>query len=282
MKDLSLFDELSERISLRVNSCREDFHDESWIESKAHHDYDLWFMQSGTVRLQIAGRTYAAGPGDVVFHYPHRPYTATTGPEGCRFTYVHFDFGIGEQPRILNDFPLSGIVAGGLLAEESRLFLQTYGQYRRASGRPGSHLYLKGCLSIVMARIIELHGGGRYTGEFADGPGDASTRKPAGSLSDLQPVFRHIHDNLNRSVRMSELAAIAGVSEKYFIAYFKKALGITPGLYMYQVKMNRARDYLLQRKYSVQEIAGLLGYPDPFTFSKAFKKYYNVPPSRFV
>ncbi|MDQ0112230.1 hypothetical protein [Paenibacillus harenae] len=25
----------------------------------------------------------------------------------------------------------------------------------------------------------------------------------------------------------------------------------------------------------------LLGYPDPFTFSKAFKKYYNVPPSKF-
>ncbi len=80
---------------------------------------------------------------------------------------------------------------------------------------------------------------------------------------------------------MNELAALVGISEKYFITYFKKALGITPGQYIYQIKMNRAREYLNEKKYTIQQIANLLGYPDPFTFSKAFKKYYNVPPSKF-
>jgi AraC-like DNA-binding protein len=45
--------------------------------------------------------------------------------------------------------------------------------------------------------------------------------------------------------------------------------------------MNRARDYLYEKNYTIQQIAGFLGYPDPFTFSKAFKKFYNVPPSKF-
>jgi AraC-like DNA-binding protein len=80
---------------------------------------------------------------------------------------------------------------------------------------------------------------------------------------------------------MSELAALVGISEKYFITSFRKALGITPGQYIYQIRMNRARDYLNENKYTVQQIASLLGYPDPFTFSKAFKKYYQVAPSRF-
>lgn len=60
-----------------------------------------------------------------------------------------------------------------------------------------------------------------------------------------------------------------------------KILGITPGQYINQIKMNRARDYLYEKKYTIQQIAGFLGYPDPFTFSKAFKKFYNVPPSKF-
>ncbi|MGN7170043.1 helix-turn-helix domain-containing protein [Paenibacillus cellulositrophicus] len=80
---------------------------------------------------------------------------------------------------------------------------------------------------------------------------------------------------MHRSVRMNELAALVGVSEKYFISYFKKSVGITPGQYISQIKMNRARDYLYAQKYTFQQIAGFLGYPGPFTFSKAFKKYYK-------
>lgn len=30
------------------------------------------------------------------------------------------------------------------------------------------------------------------------------------------------------NLRMNELAALVGVSEKYFISYFKKSVGITP------------------------------------------------------
>nr|WP_258881247.1 AraC family transcriptional regulator [Paenibacillus sp. sptzw28] len=37
----------------------------------------------------------------------------------------------------------------------------------------------------------------------------------------------------------------------------------------------------MRKNIRFQQIAGFLGYPDPFTFSKAFKKYYNVLPSRF-
>ncbi|MGO4374436.1 helix-turn-helix transcriptional regulator, partial [Paenibacillus sp. MCAF20] len=87
---------------------------------------------------------------------------------------------------------------------------------------------------------------------------------------------------LHQPVRIGELAELAGMSEKYFILYFKQALGITPGSYIYQLKMNRARELLYSRTFSIQQIAGLLGYPDPYSFSKAFKKYYKVPPSKFV
>jgi AraC-like DNA-binding protein len=77
-------------------------------------------------------------------------------------------------------------------------------------------------------------------------------------------------------------AAIAGMSEKHFIALFKEVAGITHSRYSYQLKMNRAREYIYGKRLSCKEIAAMLGYPDQYSFSKAFGKHSNVPPSRFT
>lgn len=276
--DISILNELSEFISLRMKSFLENTHAADWIEHKAHLDYDLWFIEQGAVELLIEGKKYAAAAGDVIFFYPGVPYRASTCKEGCRFIYIHFDFEIGKQQRILDDFKLAGIVPQVLIREEVHLFTKAYHRYSGPQSLPSNHLYLKAHLTAVIAKIIELYGTGKYTGQFESG---SKVKKSERNLEMLQPVFDHIHHHLQRSIRMSELAELVGISEKYFITYFKQALGITPGQYIYQIKMNRARDYLLSKKYSIQQIAALLGYPDPFTFSKAFKKYYNMPPSKF-
>lgn len=278
MKDMGILNELSELISLRMKSVFALAHDGKWVEHKAHIDYDLWFIQSGILTIRIDGIEHQARAGDVVFFYPGIPYMASTTDQGCRFIYVHFDFEIGNQQRILSDFPLSGIIPEQLIREETILFGKAFMQSNQLDSMPGNRLYLKACLMAVIAKIIELYGQDRYTGTFLNGRRPRTAER---NLDVLQPVFSYIHSHLHKSIKMSELAQLVGISEKYFITYFKKTLGITPGQYIYQIKMNRARDYLNLKKYTIQEIASLLGYPDPFTFSKAFKKYYNVPPSKF-
>ena len=58
-------------------------------------------------------------------------------------------------------------------------------------------------------------------------------------------------------------------------------MGITPVNYITQVKMKKALEYLYEQNYSVKEVAALVGYTDIYTFSKAFKKIYGIPPSSF-
>lgn len=275
MPDTGIFNELSEEISLRLKSCREESHDKCWTEYKVHIDYDMWFVRSGTVDIRIADSEHRAVPGDIVFFYPGIPYQASTGEEGCSFVFAHYDFGIGEQQRMLRDFRLSGVVPGALIQEEADLFLRSYS---RSGQWSSNRLHVKACLSAVVARIVELHGQDLYVGTFPEG---SAPRRSERGLDELRQVFTFIHANVHRPVKMGELAALVGLSEKYFITYFKQTLGITPGQYIYQVKMNQARDYLYRKKFTVQQIASFLGYPDPFSFSKAFKKYYRVPPSKF-
>lgn len=277
INNLNIFNELSELAMLRINGCSEAVHSPNWIESKNHFDYDLWCLQEGQIEIRVEEEVYLASAGDLILFSPKVAYTATSIGNGCRFIFTHFDLGIGDHLGILDNFQLSGVITNTLVKEEIRLFLETYEQYKRSA--PMSGIRLKGCLTILISKIMEQYGLGQYRGEFTY---HTYLRKQTIYLDTLQPVFHYIQDQLHQSLRIKDLALLAGMSEKYFIYYFKQALGVTPGQYIYQLKMNRARNLLYERHYSIQEIASMLGYSDPYSFSKAFKKYYKVPPSQFV
>ncbi|RKN71204.1 helix-turn-helix transcriptional regulator [Paenibacillus ginsengarvi] len=270
--------EMSDQLTLRIRACLEDTHESGWSESKVHSDYDVWLLYEGSIDIRIGESVHRAEAGDLVFYYPHVPYTASTNEGRTRFMFVHFDFGIGDQLRILDSLPLAGIVPGGGLRDEISLMRQSYEQRRsRKSGI--ADLKLKGAFTLLVARVIELYEAGEYVGVF---PGRLPRQSRSKGLSSLQPVFEYINRRTHLPLRTKELADAAGLSEKYFITYFKQTLGMTPSQYIYQLKMNKAREYLYQRNYSIKEIASLLGYPDPYSFSKSFKAYFHVPPSQFV
>lgn len=272
-----LLDELSEHVMLRIHSCMNVHHSRDWLEKRVHPDYDVWLVLSGHISIQMLGKSELAKPGDLIFFSPDKPYIASTEGEGCSFIYCHFDFSVGNHSRILDGFKLDGILPGHTAEAEFRLMCEAFHSYKLKA--PMSAIRLKGCLTLLLTRILQSYGHRM--------PADGSTRvlnhpQSGRNLDLLQPVFSFIHNDIHRPISIRELARTAGMSEKYFISFFKKTVGVTPGHYMYQHRMNRARDYLYQKKYSIKEIAGRLGYPDPYSFSKAFKKHYKVPPSKFV
>ena len=72
------------------------------------------------------------------------------------------------------------------------------------------------------------------------------------------------------------------MSPSYICKIFKQEMGESPINYLIRIRMEKARNLLLQEEgYSVKEIACLVGYEDIYQFSKLFKKYYGVAPSYF-
>lgn len=102
------------------------------------------------------------------------------------------------------------------------------------------------------------------------------------SAARIHTVLDYISTHIDQSVSVKDLAAVVGMSEKYFISFFKDAVGITPASFMLQLRMKKAREFLYEDKYSIKEIADCLGYEDQYTFSKAFKKIYGVASSKIV
>jgi AraC family transcriptional regulator len=80
---------------------------------------------------------------------------------------------------------------------------------------------------------------------------------------------------------VSALAALCGLSERYFCRLFHDAMGQSAGRYLKAVQLGRAQHYLLNTDLPLKEIAFRLGFANAANFSAAFRAAFHLPPLAF-
>ncbi len=97
----------------------------------------------------------------------------------------------------------------------------------------------------------------------------------------LQQVYRgrdFMDANYLENISIGQIAKEACMSEFHFFRTFKSAMGSTPYQYLLQKRLELAH-YLLQKEaHSVQEVAILTGFEEVSSFSRAFRKHFNLSP----
>jgi AraC-like DNA-binding protein len=91
-------------------------------------------------------------------------------------------------------------------------------------------------------------------------------------------ALRFMRANLDRPVGLAELAGHVALSVSRFTAVFAEQMKCSPIDFHIRLKMQRASELLLSTPLSASEIAGILGYDDPFYFSRLFKQKIGLPP----
>ena len=71
------------------------------------------------------------------------------------------------------------------------------------------------------------------------------------------------------------------VGYSWFRKIFKENTGISPGQYFIQLKIQKAKELLVNQQYSIKEIAYILKFESPFYFSKLFKQKTLFTPLQF-
>jgi AraC family transcriptional regulator len=114
-------------------------------------------------------------------------------------------------------------------------------------------------------------------------------RKPARiELSRAGPVDRRLrraiefmHDNYSRELMLDEIASAAYLSEYHFARLFKQITGVTPHVYLANLRLERARKLLVDTQYPISEIAAMVGYQSQSHFTKIFKSVTGMTPRVF-
>lgn len=79
----------------------------------------------------------------------------------------------------------------------------------------------------------------------------------------------------------TDICRKVGVSSGYGHRTFKKVYGVTPLHYIENQKYNKAKRLLGSPEYSIEDIADLMGASSTSNFSKQFKKWSGITPSKY-
>jgi AraC family transcriptional regulator len=97
----------------------------------------------------------------------------------------------------------------------------------------------------------------------------------------LRRVIDYIEADLSRPFTIDGLAEIAGVSPRHFMRAFRQSSGQTPLRFVYGLRLERAKEFLLNPRRTATEVALECGFSDAQHFSNAFKKAIGLTPSDF-
>ena len=93
---------------------------------------------------------------------------------------------------------------------------------------------------------------------------------------------KYIDEHFREKGCMEEAIRISGVSERQFRTLYKNAYGVTAGKYILTLKTELAKNLLSVGALPIAEIADLCGFFDIYHFSKAFKNFTGVSPTKYV
>jgi AraC family transcriptional regulator of arabinose operon len=97
----------------------------------------------------------------------------------------------------------------------------------------------------------------------------------------LEKTIEFMRKNLSKKLVLDDLAKVAGLSPNYYGMLFNQLNGQTPINYFNRLKIQKACEILSTTKLSINETAERLGFPDPYYFSRLFKKLMGKSPRQY-
>lgn len=98
----------------------------------------------------------------------------------------------------------------------------------------------------------------------------------------LEKALKYISEHYSNSeLTLQDVCEYIHLSESYFRAIFKQEMGATFSSYLTMLRMEKARELLIETTLKNYEIAEQVGYSDPHYFSYRFKREHGMTPTKY-
>lgn len=95
----------------------------------------------------------------------------------------------------------------------------------------------------------------------------------------LKAPIEYIQENYKKAISVEELAQLSHISVSALERRFKKHLSKTPKQFLNELRLERARRFLVETDLPIAAIAHECGFTEPSYFTKQFKKMFGELPS---
>lgn len=243
-----------------------------------HEDFiELSFVTSGSVDYLIEGEEYTLKKGQVLISNPgiyHKElFNSNTN---CRELHL----GITDI-NIFNNCKKDFIDIG----DKNVLTLNTYKDEilktcqdivdEQKNHKQTSPFMLK---SLVMKVLVLLHR--EINEEIPNLNSQEFSFKSREKKVLVESITKYLNENYTEDISLYTLSKNMYLSPVYISKIFKELMGDSPINYLIQIRLIKAKNLLEDSKLSIKTIAKMVGYNDPYYFSKLYKKYYGISPNK--
>jgi AraC-like DNA-binding protein/mannose-6-phosphate isomerase-like protein (cupin superfamily) len=249
-----------------------------------HPQYELNYVTEGEQYMTVDGKLYIQKAGELLLIPPGSIHSSLSH-NGKGFTYFCMHFDIDDQlflsllARIQHvlfdaDSPVTRQIEPVLRKLMSsadnrtastmvqRMQLQSavfelFGHLWEAVSQEAAQLYTDGYEKIELAHQIRNRLQGLVSQQFKQGRESDS------------------HYGID------DIAAELGISSSHCNRVFRQVYGQSPRVYLSEMVLHEAKVLLGNPKLSVQNIAAMLGYKDIAHFSRQFKRWSGISPTRY-
>ncbi|MDR6723188.1 YesN/AraC family two-component response regulator [Paenibacillus amylolyticus] len=107
-------------------------------------------------------------------------------------------------------------------------------------------------------------------------------RSEVRSPDTISAVKAYIRDNISGDLTLDHVSEQVFISPKYLSKIFKEETGIVYSEYVTNQRMERARELIAMREFTIEQVASTVGYRTPAYFIKKFKEIHGCTPKNFM
>ncbi|KJJ72415.1 AraC family transcriptional regulator [Clostridium sp. FS41] len=97
----------------------------------------------------------------------------------------------------------------------------------------------------------------------------------------LRRITAYIRQHYMEDITLKTLCSTVSLSPSYVIKLFNRHLSLSPMAYVSRIRVEAAKEMLLESPLSIAEIAARTGFQDGFYFSKKFKQLTGMTPRQY-
>jgi AraC-like DNA-binding protein len=180
----------------------------------------------------------------------------------------------GEVSTLLHVFAASSILVAPDEDKRIAMLWQALRSIAQGSPRPGCEMQIANLTASLLLAMAQVGAGPALSlSQEMVGP-------PAGAAK-VRLAARYVHDNLDRRLPVSEVAAQVHLSPRQLSRLFTQVVGIPPAAYIERTRLERACALLQHSSTPIKGIAAAVGYDNVHHFSRAFSRRFGCSPGAF-
>jgi|GEM_PF-310942 AraC-like DNA-binding protein/mannose-6-phosphate isomerase-like protein (cupin superfamily) len=252
------------------------------VPMNRHGYFEVVYLCSGSAVCYIQGKRLPLNEGDLVVigsGLYHRIEGQTASPVTIAALFfepdlIRCDGGDSLEyltPFLFQDskFPHLVPASTGVPREALEMMIRIRSEMPASSSRArlAVKTYLKMLLLLLVNHFASL--GGTFV--------NFQTWQRA--LERVQPLFRHLTENYGAPIPVREAARICGMSESYFMSFFKRLTGLSFAKYLNRYRVERAQALLAFTDEPLASIGQEVGFCDQSYFGVVFRRLVGVTPA---